>query len=109
MAGFVHYTAQTFGAVPSRAQTTQALVSDNDEDKNPRTLQWVHENIPSPEMAPARQELPVFSASSMIPFANNPNAASATSTGNAEAKGKAAGDVTDTADSIWDVPNSPSN
>jgi histone deacetylase HOS3 len=104
MPSFVNYTAQTFGSGPSRAHTTQASVGEENQ-----TLEWVHTSMEEQNTASAikRQELPVFSANGVIPFALNPNAASSTSTGNpTESKGKADDDKNINND-IWEVPDTP--
>ncbi|KAF2125211.1 Arginase/deacetylase [Dothidotthia symphoricarpi CBS 119687] len=105
---FVHYTSQTFGASPTESQP-------------PTSLQWLPPNTEEAPvsvagrrpMSPAkkREDLPVFSANGMIPFApnfstgtTNMGAASASS---AVHQGAHTVVKTEEDETLWEVPETP--
>jgi histone deacetylase HOS3 len=107
---FVNYTAQTFSGAP--------LVSgDKNSPGLPASapLQWLPPNTesgpgsligPHP-MSPAskRQDLPIFTANGLIPFAPSPNPSTAAGSGQ---QGASTGvKKEDYQQDIWDVPDTP--
>ncbi|KAF2243076.1 Arginase/deacetylase [Trematosphaeria pertusa] len=113
---FVNYSSQTFGTAPSQAAQAAAHFAFQDAQQ----LQWMPPNSDaglsttstseSRPMSPStkRQDLPVFTANGMIPFASNPAAAtSASGTVSAEMRNGDSVKSEEKAKDIWDVPDTP--
>ncbi|CAO2652703.1 Nn.00g021140.m01.CDS01 [Neocucurbitaria sp. VM-36] len=103
---FVNYTNQSFGGSsrnspqvpePQASVHLQWLPTNTDTDPSSTTS--------SRPMSPAsrKQDLPVFSANGMIPFAPNPSAASNPGQQGAPADVKKEGRLQD----LWDIPDTP--
>lgn len=117
---FVNYTSRSFGAAPPvEGQASTAV-----DAQNAVPLQWVPSNAStaptsttgSRPMSPAskRQDLPVFTANGMIPFASNSNAVSAShGTTSSMLAGQQAAvlDVKqeEKVQDIWEVPDTPAH
>ncbi|KAF2662574.1 Arginase/deacetylase [Lophiostoma macrostomum CBS 122681] len=101
--GFVHYSKETFSS--SLTDSTQAA-----HPEPQAALQWMPPNADAPRpVSPAskRQDLPVFTANGMIPFASNPNTASTANGTSQPAEHQVLGATTkpkvDSKNDIWEV------
>ena len=116
---FVNYTSQSFGGAPG--SSTQM---SSPEGQPSASLQWLPPNSDtapssttgSRPMSPAsrKQDLPVFSANGMIPFAQNPNSATmnpGAMSGFVPGQQGGAADVKkeeeQKVENIWEVPDTP--
>jgi histone deacetylase HOS3 len=110
MSNFVNYTANTFsGAALPPGEMTHPGPSAS------APLQWLPPNAelgPGPMMGPSpmsppskRQDLPIFTANGLIPFAPSPNPFTAVESGHQGVP--AAVKEEDNQQDIWDVPDTP--
>jgi histone deacetylase HOS3 len=110
MSDFVNYTAQTFSAIPF----VSAEVGSPDVPVS-GPLQWLPSSTePGPGssmdprlMSPAskRQDLPIFTANGLIPFAPSPNPSTVAGSGHQDLSARVKKE--DNQQDIWDVPDTP--
>jgi histone deacetylase HOS3 len=102
---FVNYNKETFSSKPV-VDSTQVVPSEPQA-----ALQWLPPNAEAARpMSPSskRQDLPVFSANGMIPFASNASNANGTSLpAEHQVLGATTEPKVEAKNDIWDVPETP--